>query len=46
VAWNDQQTLPKGRFKIRCELTGKAKVFALYLRETRPSTSGGPAAGR
>ena len=44
VAWKDQQTLPKGRFKIRCELTGKAKVFALYLRETRPSTSGGPAA--
>ena len=44
VAWKDQQTLPKGRFKIRCELTGKAKVFALYLRETSPSTSRGPAA--
>lgn len=35
VAWKDQRTLPNGRFKIRCELTGKAKVFALYLREAR-----------
>jgi hypothetical protein len=35
VAWIDQPFLPNGRFKIRCELTGKAKVFALYLREAR-----------
>jgi len=34
VIWKDKPFLPTGQpFKIRCELTGKTRVFALYLRD-------------
>jgi hypothetical protein len=33
VVWKDKPFLPNGRFKIRCELQGKTRVFAVYLRE-------------
>ena len=37
VIWKDRPFLPTGRpFKIRCEITGKTRVFALYLRELKP----------
>ena len=33
VAWRDHACLPAGRsFRIRYEMTGETKVFALYLR--------------
>ena len=34
VIWKDKPFLPTGQpFKVRCEITGKSRVFALYLRE-------------
>ena len=34
VVWGKKPFLPSGqRFKIRCEITGQTKVYALYLRE-------------
>jgi hypothetical protein len=37
VAWKDKACLPAGRpFRIRCEMTGKTRVFALYVKELKP----------
>ena len=34
VVWRNKPFLPSGqRFKIRCEIKGQTRVFALYLRE-------------
>jgi hypothetical protein len=34
VVWEDKPSLPIGqRFKIRCEIKGQTRVYALYLRE-------------
>ena len=34
VVWKDKPCLPAGKpFKIRCEITGKTRVFALHLRD-------------
>ena len=34
VTWKDKCLLPKGEaFRIRCEMKGKAKTFALYVKE-------------
>ncbi|KKM67840.1 hypothetical protein LCGC14_1467140, partial [marine sediment metagenome] len=35
VVWKNIPFLPAGqRFKIRCEITGQTRVYALYLRES------------
>ena len=34
VVWRNKPFLPTGqRFKIRCEIKGQTRVYALYLRE-------------
>ncbi|MBC8355293.1 MAG: hypothetical protein H8E66_25230 [Planctomycetes bacterium] len=36
VDWKEQPLLPGGRpFRIRCEIKGKTRVFALYLRSAK-----------
>ena len=40
VTWENQPTLPNGCVEIRCELTSKAKVFSLCVREPRSSAAG------